>query len=144
MTGQTITLVIDSQLDKLALVGAALRGLCAEWSVSSELSNLLELCVVEAVTNSIKHAYDNEAGRPVHVEVGLDGDRIRVAVLDQGNPMPEGQLERAPADFNDPDPDDLDSLLTSGRGLILIKEIMDEVGYQSVNGWNRFSMIRRM
>ncbi|MEA3274677.1 MAG: ATP-binding protein [Pseudomonadota bacterium] len=141
MSSKSVTLIIDSRLESTGLVGTAIRGICGLTRLDQREIGRMELCTVEAVTNSIKHAYGLNAGSPVRVEVTLAKERLDIRVCDQGNPMPAGALRSGTDEF-DPNPDDPSTFLTGGMGLPLILDCMDIVTYRSESGWNCLTMTK--
>jgi serine/threonine-protein kinase RsbW len=134
---KTLNLSIDSKFSDVALVGHAVRGVCASSPLSSEAHGEMEVCVVEAVTNAIAHAYRREVGFRVEAAITLHQDRIAFEVSDFGTPI----KEFAPRTLEF-DPEDFGSLPESGMGLFIIETIMDEVSYRSENGKNTLSFCR--
>lgn len=104
--------VVDLPADATRLSGLR-RGL-EEWLVDigageGDIASI-EIAVLEAVTNSIEHAYPDGAGT-VRVEAHLDGrGRVCVTVVDEGTWRP------APADPG-----------RRGRGLMMMRGTMDTV-----------------
>ena len=82
-----IKLMIESRLENVALVGGAVRGIADMLSIDRITCYHLELCVVEAVNNAIKHAYHFEAGHSVEVELLRFRDRLTFRVCDSGESM---------------------------------------------------------
>lgn len=122
-----IVLSIESRLDHVALVGEAAGAAFACFGFAEAVRAELELCVVEAVSNSIRHAYRGEAGRPVTVRIRGNEAGVEVRVLDEGLPVPhENRTPREP----DWDPADLASIPEGGRGVFLIHSLMDSVAYE--------------
>ena len=82
----------------------------------------LEIAVAEALTNVVRHAYENEPpgpdGKDIEVRLRIDADELRVDVRDWGE-----KFELA-ADAGDID---LDEPQTGGYGLYILKELMDDV-----------------
>src|SRR3712207_7467379 len=72
----SINLFIDSDLDKVAQIALAIRGLCTGLVSDDEL-DAVELSVVEAINNVIKHGYGGEPGREIQVQVGLHREQGR-------------------------------------------------------------------
>jgi serine/threonine-protein kinase RsbW len=143
MTALSIQLAIDSRLENVPLIGAALRGLCRTGAFSPEDCQVMELCVTEAVVNSIAHAYGHAPEHEVHVTVCDDGGRFKITVRDTGTPMPAGMLERKRAEAHDFDPVDIARIPTSGRGLAIIQSFMDTVDYCAADDGNHLVMIKR-
>jgi len=144
MVTKHITLNIKSQLENTDMVGKSIHGICSLAGMTPSDTVRVELCVVEAVTNCIKHAYGEDCNNcNVRVDVTLTDENLLVKVLDKGTPMPNGLLEsaRQPPPF---DPENIQALTTSGRGLMLITEIMDEVDYLQEGEWNCLMMNKKI
>jgi len=139
-----IRLEIKSRLENTDLVGKSIYGICNLAGMTPAETVRVELCLVEAVTNCIKHAYgEKNRDSTVRIEITLTDNDLRVKVLDQGTPMPDGLLDAArnPPPF---DPENIEALTTNGRGLMLINEIMDKVNYLEEDGWNCLVMIKKL
>ncbi|MES2767356.1 MAG: ATP-binding protein [Bacteroidota bacterium] len=132
-----IKLTILSTLDNVPLLGASINKMCSLISMSEEQAFQMELCVVEACNNVIKHAYNNASDKEVEVEVRFFDDRIIFTICDAGT--------RKPTDLPhtlDYDPQDLDNLPEGRMGLFLIHEIMDEIHYEADGSKNIFTMTK--
>lgn len=140
MIRRKITLKIDSQLANLTALSAAVQGVTSMLGLGEIESYNVQLCLVEAVTNSIVHAYAGAAGHEVAVVVTLETDRVKLEVIDQGSPVP---ADKQNPEFSEPDPTDLDSLTEGGRGIYLIRALMDEVEFQRHGRENTLVMIKR-
>jgi len=77
------------------------------------------LALIEAVDNAIFHAHDGRRELPIEVEMIVGGSEIVIDVIDLGKGLGE---------FSVPDVAP-DALATSGRGLFLIKSLMERVEY---------------
>jgi len=136
-----LDLAIDSRAELVGLIGAALRGLCAEAGLSAEAAGDVELAVCEAVTNVIKHGHGDRPGHVVRVEAVV-AEGLEVTVVDDGAALDPARL--AAADPARPfDPADIAALPESGFGLGLIKALMDEAAYSSAAGENRLRLLKR-
>lgn len=132
-----IKLIIDSDLANVSLIGIAVNKICTQIPLDKVEAYQIELCVIEAVNNVIKHAYKNETGHDVTVFVKLCLDRITFRICDTGKAMdPKQPVE---IEF---DPADLKNLPESGRGLFIIHEIMDEVAYKTIEDRNVLTMTK--
>jgi serine/threonine-protein kinase RsbW len=108
--------------------------------LDEEASYHFELCAVEAVTNSIRHAYHNQPGQPVRTQIVVETERIELRVADRGSPIPE---ERRASPHLVVDPANLDSIQEGGRGIFLMHELMDEVSFLLEDGWNIVVLAKR-
>jgi serine/threonine-protein kinase RsbW len=137
---RAITLRLDSRLENVPLASSALRAMAREVGFAQEESERLELCVVEALTNVIQHAYGGEAGHPVTLFVLVTEEELEMRVHDEGLPMPDGLLER-------PEPDEATEvalLAESGRGLGLMRRIADRMDYRHGPEGNTLVLARRL
>jgi serine/threonine-protein kinase RsbW len=137
---RAITLRLDSRLENVPLASVAVRAMAGEEGFAHEECERLELCVVEALTNVIQHAYQGEAGHPVTLLVRLTGEELELRVHDEGLPMPDGLLER-------PEPDEattVSALAERGRGLFLLRRIADRIDYRQGPGGNTLVLARRL
>jgi serine/threonine-protein kinase RsbW len=81
----------------------------------------VRLCLDEAITNAIRHGNRHDPNRFVAAELRAQPHRWTITVTDEGTGF-------TPCDI--PDPEDAAALLReTGRGLLLIREFMDEVAF---------------
>ena len=144
MRSGRMKMVIDSVLENVPLIGMAINKLCSQIPLSLEESFNVEICVVEAVNNSIEHAYKNEPGHEVMVVFAIGPDELILDIYDTGTSLDQKLLENADTKCLDIDPGDHDSIPEGGRGLAIIKEIMDSVTYTSKQGEDCFTMIKKL
>jgi len=130
-------------MENVALIGGVISKLCSLSHFSDVESDQIELCVVEAVNNSIEHAYNLQKGNEVEVIFSLYDDRIICDVCDTGSSMDQHILEKACEAHMEIDENDIDSVPESGRGLPIMKTIMDNITYKTVNGKNCLTMIKK-
>jgi anti-sigma regulatory factor (Ser/Thr protein kinase) len=111
-----------SDLRHLGEMRALVREACSRaWgpAADEEVLGRLELAVTEAATNVIRHAYQGETGRPIHMVIEAGDDQVSVSLYHHGK------------DF-DPDsvaPPTFDGSREGGYGLYLIRESVDDVRY---------------
>lgn len=83
----------------------------------------IRLCVEEAVKNAIEHGNKLNEQAKVKVSYSLDEGKLAVTVEDEGDGFNVDLL---------PDPtkaDDVKDIAIRGRGVFLLKKLMDEVNY---------------
>jgi len=81
----------------------------------------LKLCLEEALTNAIRHGSKLDPALSVAVEIELGPDKIVMSVRDQGDGFDEARLADPTRGARAGEP--------GGRGVFLIKKLMDEVEY---------------
>nr|WP_320017238.1 ATP-binding protein [uncultured Desulfobacter sp.] len=132
-----IRLIIDSRLENVSLVGSAVRGIANTMCIDSTTSYQLELCVVEAVTNDIKHAYHCQAGHSVEIDVLLYPDRLTFKIYNRGESMNTAKI--APFSF---DSSNFETLPEGGMGVYILHALMDEVHYKTINEQNVLTLVK--
>lgn len=142
MTMNMTSLSIDSSLNEVARVAGHFKRFCGPFLPADELSRM-ELCLVEAVTNVVEHAYGFKAGNTATVNFALGDDALVIEILDAGVSMQPGQLERETCNLEF-DPDDLQALPEGGIGLEIMKHYLDGLEYRRVDGQNVLRMTRHM
>jgi serine/threonine-protein kinase RsbW len=139
----SISLLIDSDLDKVSLLARAVRAVCSEF-LTAEGVDAVELSLVEAINNVIKHGYHGEPGKDVQVVIGLQADQVVIEIVDHAPPMQPELLEEASESRFTFDESNLADIPESGMGLALIRMNMDEVEYSSTGSENRLRMVKRI
>jgi len=134
---RSISLKINSRLDCVELIGKAVSSICALASLSEVDAYQAELCVVEAATNAIKHAYRKMPAGEIEVKLTLFSSKIVFEVSDTGE-----EFERFSIPDLSFDPNTVEQLPDGGMGLHIIDKVMDEVNYISKNGSNTLRMVK--
>lgn len=100
--------------------------------IKPERSNLF-IALDEAFVNAVKHGNKNDHSKLVRITAELSAQEARFTVEDEGDGFNIQEI---------PDPRDPENLFkTSGRGVLLIYNIMDEVQYNERG--NRLTMVKR-
>jgi len=144
MASKKIKLIIESNLDDIPLVGIAVNRFCAYVSFSETDAFNIELCVIEAVTNCIKHAYGERGGQEVSITFSLFESEVVFEICDTGRPMDSEKLRKAELRHYPVDKDPIDTHRESGRGLGIMKKIMDDIEYRSKNEMNCLILKKRI
>ncbi|MDD7804950.1 MAG: ATP-binding protein [Endozoicomonas sp. (ex Botrylloides leachii)] len=137
-----LTIAVDSMLAYTDVVAMAVRGVCNATSLSEAAVDRLELCLIEALNNVIIHAYDNQQGHRIEISVLLSPRQISLTVSDWGATMVNASQTLAKgAEVTGLDPK---ALRANGRGLFIIRTLMDTVSYFSEKGKNSLLMTLSM
>ena len=103
------------------------------WSLAADPRLSLAIALYEALANAIKHGNHNDPAKLVRITAEISTNEARFTVEDEGDGFRVNEI---------PPPKDPDNLLKpSGRGLLLIKSIMNET-IHNVRG-NQLTMIKK-
>ena len=142
METRRIRLSIESSCQHVPLISIAVNRLCLLAPFSEKDAHAIELCVTEAVVNSIKHAYGDEPAYEVTISVAIESDRIIIDVCDTGSPMAPGLLEEKKETASAFCLESIDAIPESGRGLAIIQGFMDDVSYRMESRRNCIRMVK--
>jgi serine/threonine-protein kinase RsbW len=122
-----IRLALSLPRDELSI--PVVRRLCTQslrvLGAAEECAEDLELALTEACTNVLRHAKE---GYEYEVVAGIDGDSAVLEVVDRGPGFDAPALARA-VSGEDAEPD-----AETGRGLQIMRAVMDNVEFQSRPG----------
>jgi serine/threonine-protein kinase RsbW len=117
----TIRLTIGSRLELLSMVHAVISQISRQFELSEATENALLIAVIEAGTNAIQHGNCFADDKSVEFDFRVLPDEIVIEVDDYGTGFDPGKVD---------DPTDTSTLLNPhGRGLYLMRELMDEVSF---------------
>jgi serine/threonine-protein kinase RsbW len=115
------------------VTGHLMKRIEQTWSMPAESCKSLAVALIEALVNAIKHGNHSDAAKLVRVTTEISSDQAKFTVEDEGPGFAVHDL---------PHPRDPENLFkTSGRGVLLIKSIMDETQYNGRG--NCLIMIKR-
>jgi serine/threonine-protein kinase RsbW len=126
---------IPSEYQEVNNVNLLIREHLRNENVEEHLRNAVEMCLMEALNNVIKHAYHGEQNHKIDVNVCIDSSLMEIQIIDEGDPRESFVIKEL--DF---DPNDIDNLPEGGMGLFIIKQLMDELDYYTLNGKNYFTL----
>ncbi len=93
----------------------------------------LELAVAEAANNIVIHGYGGASGE-ITLQLSRPPEGLCIELLDSGAPIPAAMFDRT-----SPAPNGAES----GRGMAIIFACVDEIAYESADGINRLSLLKR-
>jgi serine/threonine-protein kinase RsbW len=132
---------IESRFDNVWLIGVMVRAVANHLGFSCDDSMQLELAIVEALNNSIEHAYEGQDGNKVEFSLQCRHGALEFIISDRGVPFP------ADIDISPPEtalPEDPSELLEGGRGIAIIRAVMDSVRYRRCGDRNELCLSKRL
>lgn len=123
----------DSDPRRLRFARQFVEACCEEFELQGAAARDLVQAVGEAVSNVMRHAYGGDPTRPVRLVCRRAAGALEVEVCDHG-------IGFDPFAQPVPPPDELRS---GGRGLFLIRELVDACEYERVDGWNCLRLRKR-
>ena len=122
-SSETVHLTIPSRLEELAQVHALLEELGRRHGMDEDYVNSLLIAVIEAGTNAVQHGNMFADDKVVKFEVTVDPGNVHVRVDDVGHGFDPSRVLN---------PTEGEQLLSPhGRGLFLMRQLMDEVKFET-------------
>ena len=121
-------LKIRSETEGLKLVREFVADVVRSSQMNAMLQNRIILAIDEAVTNIIKHAYDEGRKDWIEVQIDVTPSRFEVLILDNGRSFNPKRVDQPDVHSN------IEKGQQGGLGIFLMRQIMDEVEYQFREG----------
>lgn len=115
-------ITIGSRFENIELVQGVLSDALVAYDLDEETRHWIDLAVREAIANAIKHGNRLAPDKQVEIDLALDGQELVVRVRDQGEGFDPRELADPLASENRLRPD--------GRGILYMRQFMDEIEYQ--------------
>ncbi len=132
---------VPNQTRYLSLVGRISEELAAQiqnYSGDLEaLANHINVVLTEAMVNAIRHANEDNPAEVVQIRISVIDDEILIQVFDHGRGFDLSGLVQTKLE----PPDGLDE---HGRGLYIMRSLMDSVQYFKVDGGNVLEMRKKL
>ena len=116
-----LDLTLTGDLAAVAPVRDRIMGFIEERGVADEQAIDIMVALQEALVNAVLHGCKNDPSQVIRCSVEVDSDAVTIVIRDPG----EGFESAAVTDSSD----DGVNLTNHGRGIFLMRGLMDEVGY---------------
>jgi serine/threonine-protein kinase RsbW len=133
-----VDIKVPNQTRYLSLIGRIGEDIAKEldrYSGNREtLAHHINLVLTEAMANAIKYAGTGDREKMVHICITICASEIVIKVYDHGQGF----------DFNSVPPPNFDELEDRGRGIFIIKSLMDSVAYKKLTTGNVLEMSKKL
>ena len=127
-------LKLKNQMQELERVNQFIEEICEELGLDMELQLNLNLVMEEMVVNVISYAYPEGKIADIELVAESDGKELTFVLSDRGKEFDPTLREAADMDVNPAERD------LGGMGIYIVKNIMNEVSYQRLEGKNLLTM----
>lgn len=123
-------LVIKNEVAELERLAIFIEQVAEESNLDPETTMNLNLALEEVVSNVILYAYPQKMGEDITITAQLDGGTLVFTITDKGEEFDPTKVEEADVTL---DPEDRQ---IGGLGIFIVRNIMNEVTYQRLEGKN--------
>jgi serine/threonine-protein kinase RsbW len=127
---------IKNKVSELEKVARFVEEIGEELGLSMELQMNLNLVMEEMVTNVIFYAYPQDEEADIELLAKSDGKELTFVLSDQGKEFDPTAKEDTDLDVNPADRE------LGGMGIFIVKNIMNKVTYQRLEGKNLLTMTK--
>lgn len=127
-------LTFKNEESELARVAEFMESVCEELELDIHVSMKLQLAIEEMVTNVIFYAYPAGTMADITLSAESDESELTIILSDSGKPFDPTAKEDADTETNPMDRDQ------GGMGILIVKNIMNEVTYRRIGDINQLTM----
>ena len=137
MDAKTRQLTIKNEVEELTKLPAFVDTVCEEAGVDMVLIASLNLALEEAVTNVVLYAYPDSEGT-VSIDAVYTDKYLKFVITDSGIAFDPTKKEDADTTLS------AEERPIGGLGIFLVRQIMDSVNYERIDGHNILTIIKKI
>ena len=131
-------LTFKNEEQELNRVAEFMETVCDELQLDMHLAMKLQVAMEEMVTNVIFYAYPEGTCADITLTAESDGKEVTFMLSDSGRPFDPTAKEDADIDVNPMDREQ------GGMGILIVKNIMNEVTYERLGSTNQLTMKKKV
>ena len=132
------TLTFKNEEQELSRVAKFMETVCDDLQLDMHVAMKLQVAMEEMVTNVIFYAYPEGTSADITLTAESDGQELTFVLSDTGKPFDPTAKEDADLDVNPMDREQ------GGMGILIVKNIMNEVSYQRLGDTNQLTMKKKL
>ena len=118
-------------------LNAFVKSICEKLGIEPSMANGIKLAVEEAVVNVIDYAYPIGTSGDIMVRAMTDGHKLKFVIIDSGIVFDPTEAAQADTTLS------AEERPVGGLGLLLVRELMDSINYERIDGQNTLTLIKR-
>ena len=131
-------LVIKNDISEISKLATFIGELSEELNFTPELNFNLNLVLEEAVSNVILYAYSKEVQKEINLLANISDNNLIFVLTDSGKEFDPTKVPDADVTLS------AEEREIGGLGIFLIRQIMDTVEYQRIDGKNMLTMRKQL
>ena len=132
------SIILANDISEIARLNEFVEEIGNEFSLSPEVVFNLTLVLEEAVVNIINYAYPKEDHESIYLSAKLHNDSIMLVLTDTGKEFDPTMAPEADITLS------ADERPIGGLGIFLIRQIMNEVKYERIEGKNVLTLEKKL
>jgi serine/threonine-protein kinase RsbW len=131
-------LTFKNEEEELTRVTEFMENICDELQLDTHVAMKIQVAIEEMVTNVIFYAYPEGTSADITLSAESDDKELIFVLSDTGKPFDPTAKEDADIKKNPMDREQ------GGMGILIVKNIMNEVSYQRLGDTNQLTMKKKL
>ncbi len=131
------TLTIKNDIHEVKRLSNFLKSVIEKLDIETSLARKLRLGVEEAVVNVINYAYPSDNEGNITINMMSDGHSLRFQIIDEGVAFDPTAKQKTDTTLS------VEDRQIGGLGILLVRELMDSINYERVEGKNILTLIKK-
>lgn len=127
-------LILQNEVSEISRLASFIESIGEELALPPSLVFNLNLALEEAVSNIIFYAYPGQTGKEIRIQAVTTGRNLIFTLTDSGEAFDPTRVKDADVTLS------AEERPIGGLGIFLIKNIMNELEYQRIEGKNVFTL----
>ena len=124
------SITLDNDVSQVTELNQFVQSVTEELQFDKALSNRIKLAVEEVVVNIMDYAYVADVKGQVKVEAMANDERLRFILTDSGRAFDPTAVSRADTTLT------VEDRPIGGLGILLVRNLMDSINYERIDGQN--------
>jgi len=131
-------IVLPNNIRKVPQLAAFVGEVCKVAGYDADTTMQLNLALEEAVVNVMNYAYPKDVQGNIYIETSTDDTHLQFTITDNGTPFDPTAKEDADTSLP------LAERPIGGLGIHLVRQIMDSIHYEYINGQNVLTLRKKL
>ncbi|MBO4416702.1 MAG: SpoIIE family protein phosphatase [Bacteroidales bacterium] len=136
--GEKCHLTLHNKVEEISLLAGFIDEIAERKNLDISLASALNLAMEEAVTNVVLYAYPKDSDGTVDIDATLGEKTVEFSISDSGTPFDPTAVPEADITLS------AEERSIGGLGIHLVRNIMDSVKYERIDGKNILTMTKNI
>ena len=131
-------ITLQNDIHQVPQLNAFIDSVAQQLRLDKTMQQQLKLAVEEAVVNVMQYAYPLGTTGDIDVNAQCDGERLKFVISDSGKAFDPTQTAKADTSLS------VEDRPIGGLGILLVRELMDSINYERVDGKNLLTLRKKL
>lgn len=131
-------LTLENDVHQITKLNDFVKHITSQLNMESSVAKNLRLAVEESVVNVMDYAYPQNTVGSITVHAQSDGDTLQFVITDSGVAFDPTKTVAADTSLSAEDRP------IGGLGILLVRELMDSINYERIDGKNVLTLIKKL